>query len=82
MERLETIIPPVKIELDGSEVAILEVIKLEPAGKLIGYHVVVEAKVDGEKTPRFFVVAKSWEDLQRKLRIELAKWRMLRESGW
>jgi len=82
MERLETIIPPVKIELDDNEVAILEVIKLEPAGKLIGYHVVVEAKVGGEKTPRFFVTVKSWEDLQRKLRIELAKWRMLKESGW
>lgn len=81
-ERLENIIPPVRVTVDGAEVAILEVMRLEPAGKLIGYHVTVEAKVDGEKTPRFFVTATSWDDLIRKLRIEIAKWRVLKMSGW
>lgn len=78
-ERLESAVGPVFVEVDGALVAILEVLKLQTAGKTIGYWVVAEAK-DGEaKSPRFGVMATSWSDLIRKLRIEVAKWRTNRE---
>jgi len=79
---LDAIVPPLTLTVDGARVRILEVIKLELISGHKSYHVTLELTWRGKRSPRFFIDAKSWEDLVRKLLVEISKFKLAVIMGW
>jgi len=69
VELTKVIIPPVRTEVDGVVVDILEVLKLRDDD----YHVTCIARFKDVSSRKFFISARDTEEFKAKLRVEVAK---------
>ncbi|RLE94901.1 MAG: hypothetical protein DRJ96_09075 [Thermoprotei archaeon] len=76
-ERLETIIPPFSFTLDGALVTIYEIPKSELISGDKWYHVYLDIEWRGKRSRRFTLDVKGWEDLLRKLLVEISKFKLM-----
>jgi len=76
-ERLETIFPPFSFTLDGAKVTIYEITKSELISGDKWYHVHLDIAWRNKRSRRFTLDVKSWEDLLRKLLVEISKFKLM-----
>lgn len=74
--RTITVVLPFTLALDNCQVKILEVAEYAIANKR-GYLVSCQAKCGEFKSPVFFLDVKSYDELKWKLKVELAKFKLL-----
>lgn len=76
-ERLETIYPPFSFTLDGARVTIYEVTRSQLINGDKWYHVLLDVSWRGKRSRRFTLDAKGWDDLQRRLLVEISKFKLM-----
>ena len=79
---LEAVVPPVAFTLDGAVVRILEAVRHELITGDKSYRVTLELAWRGKRSRRFFLNVKSWDDLVKKLLVEISKFKLAVMMGW
>ena len=81
MERIEVPIPPFSVKVDDAVATVWEVIPITlPTGEK-RYHVTLSIRYKGIESRRFFLDVRDTRDLVNKLKIELAKLKII-EYGY
>ncbi len=80
-EPVRVFIPPIAVDVDGARCVILEVTKSTDVRGETVYHVSVFCECCGYRSPVFTVDARTNEELQGKLRAEVAKMKLLVRMG-
>jgi hypothetical protein len=75
-------VPPVELQLLDAKVTIVEVRKYELPWTGPMYHVACVVEWGGYRSNVFFVDAKDNEELERKLKVEIAKMKLMVASGF
>jgi len=75
-------IPPVETELDGAKVTVVEVSDYTTLSGEKRYIVSCIVETDGYRSQLFRLDVRDNEDLERQLRIEIAKMRLMITSGF
>ena len=68
---------PVTVEVDGVIVHILEVLKSKLGNNTVFYHAVCKVEWNGVTTRNFVVTFRTEEEFREKLRIEVAKLKLM-----
>jgi hypothetical protein len=75
-------VPPVFLEFEGARVTILEVAPYVRVDGARRYLVSCIVEVDGYRSPLFHIDAGDNEELARRLRVEIAKMRVMIAAGY
>jgi hypothetical protein len=75
-------VPPVELQLLDAKVTIVEVHRYETPWTGPMYHVACIVEWGGYRSQVFFVDAKDNEELERKLKVEIAKMKLMVASGF
>jgi hypothetical protein len=75
-------VPPVEIELLDAKVTIIEVHRYETPWTGPMYHVACTVEWGGYRSQVFFVDAKDNEELEQKLKVEIAKMKLMVMTGY
>jgi len=80
-EKLDSILPPVKISVPGAEATIIEVLKSTTVRGEKIYFVTVDIKVDDDPPRRVNLEVSSGSELFSKIVLEAHKVKMLKSLG-
>ena len=75
-------VPPVELQLLDAKVTIVEVHRYETPWTGSMYHVACVVEWNGYRSQVFHVDAKDNDELERKLRVEVAKMKLMITSGY
>lgn len=75
-------VPPVEVQLLDAKVTIVEVHRYETPWTGPMYHVACVVEWGGYRSQVFFVDAKDNEELERKLKVEISKMKLMVASGF
>jgi hypothetical protein len=75
-------VPPVELQLLDAKVTIVEVHKYEAPWTGPMYHVACVVEWGGYRSQVFFVDAKDNDELERKLKVEISKMKLMIASGF
>jgi hypothetical protein len=75
-------VPPVELQVLDAKVTIVEVHKYELPWTGPMYHVACVVEWGGYRSQVFFIDAKDNEELERKLKVEIAKMKLMVASGF
>jgi len=80
--RLETVIPPVRFRHDKAIVTIYEVTKTRLINGQYIYNVNLDITYKKKKSQRFTLFVKNWDDLLKKLLVEIPKFKLMVLMGY
>jgi hypothetical protein len=75
-------VPPVEVQVLDAKVTIVEVLRYETPWTGSMYHVACVVEWNGYRSQVFHVDAKDNDDLERKLKVEIAKMKLMITSGY
>ena len=75
-------VPPVELQLLDAKVTIVEVHRYETPWTGPMYHVACVVEWGGYRSQVFFVDAKDNDELERKLKVEISKMKLMIASGF
>jgi|GEM_PF-4627712 len=81
MDRLDTVIAPVRFKLDDAIVTIYEVLSMRLISGETWYSVNVDITLGKYRTRRFNIHVRSMRELKAKLLVEISKIKLLRVLG-
>ena len=79
--RLESIIPPMRIIIDNTPVNIYEVTKSTLINGETWYHVYLSIGIGKNESRRFSLSVRNFKELRKKLLIEVSKYKFMRLIG-
>ena len=80
--RLDTVIPPVRFRHDKAIVTIYEVTKTRLINGQYIYNVNLDITYKKKKSQRFTLFVKNWDDLLKKLLVEIPKFKLMVLMGY
>jgi len=81
-DRLDTIIPPLRFRHDNALVTIYEVTKTKLINGQSIYNVNLDITYKKKKSRRFTLFVKDWDDLLKKLLVEIPKFKLMVLMGY
>ena len=81
-DRLDTIIPPLRFRHDNALVTIYEVTKTKLINGQSIYNVNLDITYKKKKSQRFTLFVKDWDDLLKKLLVEIPKFKLMVLMGY
>jgi len=73
---LESVVPPYEFAYDGARVRILEVAKSRMVDGTTWYFVHLRIAYRGKESRRFTLYVRSWDELLKKLLVEIPKFKL------
>lgn len=74
----EVRILPIRMNVEGYDVTILEVVKSKPINKDTWYHVVCYIEQGNKRTRIFSIDCRSWDEFKKKIKIEVSRLKIMR----
>jgi len=81
-DRLDTVIPPLRFRHDNALVTIYEVTKTKLINGQSIYNVNLDITYKKKKSQRFTLFVKDWDDLLKKLLVEIPKFKLMVLMGY
>lgn len=78
---LEAIIPPIRFRLDGADVVVHEVFPVRLIDGSTRYGVCVHVEYRGRRSGRFTLFVRRWDELVKKLLVEIPKFKLMAIVG-